>query len=75
MVNYQKRQTAKLPFTSTYAESSVNVLINARQKDNKKMQWTREGAHNVLQIRTSKFSKTWENDWELAQHHIYQNVA
>lgn len=33
-------------------ESFVNELINIRQKNNKKMQWTKEDAHNPLQIRT-----------------------
>ena len=75
MVNYQERQEKNLPFTSTYAESSVNALINARQKDNRKMQWTREGAHNILQIRTSRFSKTWDQDWKKAQEKIYRKVA
>jgi predicted DNA binding protein len=75
IVNYQERQAAHLPFTSTLAESSVNALINARQKDNKKMQWTREGAHHVLQIRTSRFSKTWEQDWQKAQEKMYLKAA
>jgi hypothetical protein len=75
IVNYQERQAAHLPFRSTYAESSVNALINARQKDNKKMQWTREGAHPILQIRTSLFSKTWERDWQKAQEKIYLKIA
>jgi hypothetical protein len=75
MINYQERQANNLPFTSTYAESSVNALINTRQKDNKKMQWTREGAHNILQIRTSRFSKTWEQDWQKAQEKLYRRVA
>lgn len=75
IVDYQERRSANLPFTSTLAESSVNALINARQKDNKKMQWTREGAHNILQIRTSRFSKTWDQDWKKAQEKIYHKVA
>jgi len=75
ITNYQERQAANLPFTSTIAESSVNELINTRQKNNKKMQWSREGAHNILQIRTSRFSKTWEQDWENAQEEIYLQVA
>lgn len=73
--NYQERQTANLPFASTIAESSVNELINTRQKNNKKMQWTREGAHHILQIRTSRFSKTWNQDWEKAQEEIYRKAA
>lgn len=75
MVSYQQRQSKKLPFTSTYAESSVNAIINDRQKNNKKMQWSREGAHSVLQIRTAKFNKTWEQDWEKVQQYIYKKVA
>ena len=39
------------------------------------MQWTREGAHNILQIRTSKFSKTWEDDWNKAQEHLYKHAV
>ena len=27
------------------------------------MQWTREGAHNVLQIRAMMMSNKWEEDW------------
>lgn len=75
MVNYQERKAANLPFTSSYAESSVNTVINERQKNNKKMQWTREGAHNVLQIRTSLFSKTWKEDWDKVKTRIYRKVA
>lgn len=75
MVNYQKRKIAKLPFTSSYAESSVNTVINARQKNDKKMQWTREGAHNILQIRTSLFSKTWKADWKKTKNKMYPKAA
>ena len=75
IANYSERQKFNLPFSSTIAESSVNEVINTRQKNNKKMQWSREGAHNILQIRTSKFSKTWEHDWKKAQEKIYTDVA
>ena len=75
LVNYQKRQAENLPFTSTLAESSVNSLINIRQKCNQKMQWSRVGSHNVLQIRTSIFSKSWFQDWSVAQDKIYKKVA
>jgi len=75
LVNYEKRQSNGLPFTSTVAETSVNSLINYRQKCNQKMQWSRSGSHNILQIRTSVFSKTWQNDWEMAQNKIYKLAA
>jgi len=59
IVNYQKREAAGLSFTSNIAESTVNNLINTRQKNDGRMQWSREGAHTVLQIRSSVQSKTW----------------
>ncbi len=49
IVDYHNRKLNGLPFTSQLAETSVNSVINARQK-NKKMQWSREGAHNLIQI-------------------------
>lgn len=75
LTNYQKRKAKELPFTSTLAETSVNSLINERQKNNKKMQWSREGSHNILQIKTSLFSKTWNEDWQQAQQKIYKKAA
>jgi hypothetical protein len=75
MINYQEWQAANLQFTSTIAESLVNELINKRQKNDKKMQWSREGAHDILQIMTSIFNKAWKVDWENAQNKIYQKVA
>ncbi|QGP56750.1 hypothetical protein PsalMR5_04240 (plasmid) [Piscirickettsia salmonis] len=75
LANYQERKSAGLHFTSTIAESTVDYLINTRQKRNQKMQWSREGAHDILQIRTSTFSKSWEQDWEDAQGVIYKEAA
>lgn len=75
LVNYQERQAAGLHFSSTLAEVTVNCLINSRQKRSQKMQWSREGAHDVLQIRTSLFSQTWEQDWADAQSVIYKIAA
>lgn len=33
-------------------------------KRTKKMQWTREGAHNVLQIRGLVESNEWSDRWQ-----------
>ena len=48
-------QTSNEVYTSNLAESTVNTLINDRQKGKQKMLWGRDGAHNVLQIRASVF--------------------
>ena len=52
------------PYTSQVAESTVEHLINDRHKRNQKMQWSRDGAHNVLQIRASMASDRWEMEWQ-----------
>ena len=38
------RKRAGLPYTSNLAETTVNTIINDRQKGKKKMLWSRDGA-------------------------------
>lgn len=64
LINYSEYRTAGLPYTSNVIESAIGTVINSRQKENKRMSWTRDGAHNILQIRTSIASKTWDRDWD-----------
>jgi hypothetical protein len=66
IVNYEERANTKQPYTSQVAESHIDALINARHKKTRKMQWTREGAHHVLQIRAMIASEEWENKWQNA---------
>src|SRR5215471_15369004 len=61
LVNYDTRAQANKTYTSQVAESHIDTLINARHKRTKKMQWTREGAHHVLQIRAMMASDEWES--------------
>ena len=74
IVNYHFRKLRKQVYTSQLAECSVNSIINDRQK-NKKMQWTRSGAHNILQIRTSLLSNTWDEDWQKIEPNLYKKAA
>ena len=64
IVNYEQRKQASLTFTSQVAESHIESLINARQKRSKKMQWSRDGAHQVLQIRAKMESNEWNTLWQ-----------
>ena len=75
IVNYQQRKSDGLVYTSNLAESTANTLINDRQKGKKKMLWNREGAHNVLQIRSSVQSKSWKRDWHKIENSIYKFAA
>jgi hypothetical protein len=61
LVNYDAREQANKTYTSQVAESHIDALINARHKRTKKMQWTRAGAHHVLQIRAMMASDEWES--------------
>ena len=64
IVNYDERATAHQTYTSQVAESHIDTLINARHKKTRKMQWSREGADNVLQIRATMASKEWVSKWQ-----------
>jgi len=75
IVNYKERAENKLIYTSHVAESTVEHLINDRHKRKQKMQWTREGAHNILQIRASIASNDWAYEWEDIVMQSIQEVA
>jgi hypothetical protein len=64
IINYDERDNAHKPYTSQVAESHVDTLINARHKKTRKMQWTRAGAHYVLQIRAMIASEEWDSKWQ-----------
>ncbi|QUY46119.1 ISKra4 family transposase (plasmid) [Acaryochloris sp. 'Moss Beach'] len=63
LVNYDDREKAGLAYTNQVAETHIDTIINARHKKKQKMQWTRVGAHNVLQIRASMISNEWSDKW------------
>lgn len=64
LVNYEARDQANETYTSQVAEFHIESVINARHKKSGKMQWTREGAHHVLQIRAKMNSREWESQWQ-----------
>jgi hypothetical protein len=64
IVNYEQSKQSQQIFTSQTAESHVESLINDRHKRSGKMQWNRESAHSVLQIRSKMASNEWENQWQ-----------
>ena len=64
IVNDDERATAHKTYTSQGAEAHIETLMNARHKQTRKMQWSREGADNVLQIRATMASKAWGSKWQ-----------
>lgn len=64
LANYAARKQTHQPYTTQVAESQIECVINARHKKSGKMQWTREGAHHVLQIRATLTNKEWTTKWQ-----------
>ena len=64
IVDYGQRKDSNQTFTSQVAESHIESIINARHKKTGKMQWSREGAHNVLQIRAGMISQDCSKHWQ-----------
>ena len=64
IINYDARATAHKTYTSQVAESHIDSLINVRHKKTGKMQWSRAGADNVLQIRATMASNEWASKWQ-----------
>jgi hypothetical protein len=64
LVNYGEREQQHQTYTSQVAESHIESTVNARYKRSGKMQWTREGAHKVLQIRGLIASNQWAERWQ-----------
>ena len=70
IINYYEQKKNKLPFSSSVIECAVDNIINERQNRTRKMQWTRDGAHPVAQLRASKASCSWDEDWNKALEYL-----
>ena len=75
LINYMERKTCNLPYTSNVAEATVESQINVRFKRKQKMQWTRENAHNVLQLRTTIYSNEWQKYQSAIDAELTKKVA
>ncbi len=75
LVNYKERDEENKTYTSQVAESHIESLIDARHKKSGKMQWTREGAHKVLQIRGAISSDEWNDRWQASVLSALEIVA
>ena len=64
IVNYQQRREQGLIYTSSIAESTVEHLLSERLKKKQKMQWSRKGAHSILQLRSAMVSGLWNTIFE-----------
>jgi hypothetical protein len=64
LINYGERYRAGERISSCLAESSVNAVISKRFAKRQQMQWTKRGAHLLLQTRTRTLDGTRRSPFE-----------
>lgn len=52
LINYSERYRSGERISSAFVEATVNTVISKRFAKKQQMQWSRTGAHLLLQIRT-----------------------
>ena len=53
LIDYGQRYRAGKPISTSWAEGTVNQLVNARMNKRRQMRWSPRGAHRVLQVRAA----------------------
>lgn len=56
--HYGERQRNNEPISTAFVESTVNVVVDKRFAKKQQMQWTKLGAHRLVQIRTRTLDGT-----------------
>ncbi len=52
------------PISSAFVEATVNAVVSKRFAKKQQMQWTRRGAHPLLQVRTRTLDGTLRSTFE-----------
>ena len=58
LVNYTKRYREGLRVGTSLAEGTANFLVNRRMNKSQQMQWSRNGADLLLQVRCAVYNGT-----------------
>ncbi len=64
LINYGERFRSGERISSAMAESTVNAVVSKRFAKRQQMQWTRRGAHLLLQTRTRALDGTLRSLFE-----------
>ena len=59
IVNYGERHRQGERMSTGFVESTVNQVVSKRMVKKQQMQWTPEGAHLLLQVRTQVLNGAW----------------
>jgi len=60
IVNYGERYRNGERISTAFTESTINQVVSKRMVKKQQMQWTPEGAHLLLQVRTQVLNDDWE---------------
>jgi len=60
IVNYGERYRNGERISTGFVESTINQVVSKRMVKKQQMQWTPEGAHLLLQVRTQVLNDDWE---------------
>ena len=60
IVNYGERYRNGERISTAFVESTINQVVSKRMVKKQQMQWTPEGAHLLLQVRTQVLNDDWE---------------
>lgn len=61
IVDYSKRQRYGERVSTGFVESAVNQVLAKRMVKRQQMQWTKKGAHLLVQARTKVLNEEWED--------------
>lgn len=64
LINYGERYRAGERISSAFVEATVNTVISKRFAKKQQMQWTRRGAHLLLQTRTKTLDGSLRSTFE-----------
>jgi len=64
LINYGERYRAGERISSAFVEATVNAVVSKRFAKKQQMQWTRTGAHLLLQTRTRTLDGTLRSAFE-----------
>lgn len=64
LINYGERYRSGERISSAFVEATVNAVVSKRFAKKQQMQWTRRGAHLLLQTRTRTLDGTLRSTFE-----------
>jgi hypothetical protein len=70
IVNYGERYRNGERISTAFTESTINQVVSKRMVKKQQMQWTPEGAHLLLQVRTQVLNGEWDDTFQTWYPHF-----